>query len=55
VVVDVEAWEKEVGDGQRGKKGGRGGGRGGRGGGRGGSGGGKERVVDDAGDATAGA
>ncbi|KAI4920201.1 hypothetical protein J4E90_002342 [Alternaria incomplexa] len=55
VVVDVEAWEKEVGDGQRGKKGGRGGGRGGRGGGRGGSGGGKERAVDDAGDANAGA
>ncbi|KAI4614451.1 hypothetical protein J4E83_007105 [Alternaria metachromatica] len=54
VIVDVEAWEKEVGDGQRGKKGGRGGGRGGRGGARGG-GGGKERKVDDAGDATAGA
>ena len=54
VVVDVEAWEKEVGGGQRGKKGGRGGRGGGRGGTRGG-GGGKERKVDDAGYANAGA
>ncbi|KAF2030627.1 hypothetical protein EK21DRAFT_65139 [Setomelanomma holmii] len=44
VVVDVEGWEKEVGDIGRGKRGGRGGGRGGRGGGRGG---GKARVNDD--------
>lgn len=40
VVVDVEGWEKEVGDTGRGKRGGRGG----RGGGRGG---GKARVKDD--------
>jgi 2'-phosphotransferase len=43
VVVDVEEWQKEVGDG-KGKRGGRGGGRGGRGGGRGGE---KARVNDD--------
>ncbi|KAI4954082.1 hypothetical protein J4E91_001791 [Alternaria rosae] len=58
VVVDVEGWEKEVGDGQRGKKGGRGGRGGGRGVGRSGRSGGssgKEMAVDDAGDATAGA
>ncbi|KAF2449754.1 hypothetical protein P171DRAFT_199312 [Karstenula rhodostoma CBS 690.94] len=52
VVVDVDAWEKEVGS--RGGKGGRGrGGRGGRGGGRGG-GAAKARANDDSGDLLAG-
>jgi 2'-phosphotransferase len=54
VVVNVEEWEAEVGDvqkGKRGGRGGRGGGRGGRGGGRGGSGG-KERATNDSEDAT---
>lgn len=52
VVVDVEEWQREVGDvGGRGKRGGKGG-RGGRGGGRGG--GGKARVIDDSGDLLAG-
>ncbi|CAG5181204.1 uncharacterized protein ALTATR162_LOCUS9645 [Alternaria atra] len=51
VVVDLEEWEKEVGDVQKGKRSGRGG-RGGRGGGRGGSGG-KARAANDAGEASA--
>lgn len=51
VVVDVEAWEKEVGDVQKGKRGGRGG-RGGRGSGRGGGRGGKAEVVDNQKEAT---
>lgn len=51
VVVDVEAWEQEVGRG--GGRGGRGRGGRGRGGGRGG-GGGKSRVNDDSGDLMAG-
>jgi 2'-phosphotransferase len=50
VVVNVEEWEKEVGDGNgRGKRGGRGG-RGGRGSGRGG---GKAKVNDDSRDVLA--
>ncbi|KAH7082140.1 KptA family-domain-containing protein [Paraphoma chrysanthemicola] len=44
VVVDVEGWEKEIGDAGKARRGGRGGGRGGRGGGRGG---GKARLNDD--------
>jgi 2'-phosphotransferase len=51
VVVNLEEWEKEVGDVQKGKRSGRGG-RGGRGGGRGGSGG-KARAANDAGEASA--
>jgi 2'-phosphotransferase len=49
VVVDVEEWEKEVGNGKRGGRGGRSG-RGGRGGGRGG---GKAKVNDDSRDVLA--
>jgi 2'-phosphotransferase len=48
VVVNMEEWEQEVGDAQKGKKG-RGGGRGGRGG-RGG----KAQAVDDSRDVMAG-
>jgi 2'-phosphotransferase len=49
VVVDVDEWEKEVGDAGKGRKSGRGGGRGGRGGGRGG----KARANDDSRDVLA--
>lgn len=57
VTVDVEEWEKEVGDSQKGRRGGRGGGRGGRGGRGGGSSGrgGKSGAGNDSGDAVANA